>query len=332
MRSGRSGTAASPASAGRVSRLADVAVVTLNWNGKEFLPDMVRSLAARMEKGDLRLVVFDNGSTDGSDRMVEDEFGEHPWFSLVRSDENLGFALGANTVLSGMEEELVVLANTDVVFEEGSIDRLLETLRRRPRAGLVGPMLLWPGGSLQPAKRDFPFPGKLLREHLPLLRRFSARFSPHDREESVDWVVGAVMAIRMEAFREVGGFEESFFFYHEETDLQYRLWRHGWEVWFQPQARVVHLEGGSARQKYGRDSYLYYIPAKLRFLDRHGTCCSVPMFRVLMTLLQLSRLFLGLLRPGLRRRDNRFTADYCSRALGLAWSDIGRKADEVKKG
>lgn len=306
--------------------MARVAVVTLNWNGKKFLPQMVRSIASRMENGDLRLIVFDNGSTDGSDRMVLEEFGGRPWFSLLRSKENLGFARGANTVLRGLKEDLVILANTDVVFQEDSMDWLLRTLDTRPRAGLAGPNLLWPDGSLQPAKRDFPFPGKLLREHVPLLRKMSARHSRHDREERVDWLVGAVMAIRMEAFREVGGFEESFFFYHEETDLQYRMWRHGWEVWFQPKARVVHLEGGSARQKYGRDSYLYYIPAKLRFLGRHGTCWSVFMFRLLMSLLQLSRLLVGLLRPGLRRRDNRFTPGYCRRAIRLAWSDVGRAA------
>lgn len=305
-------------------------VVTLNWNGKEVLPEMVRSLSGQVRELDGRLLVFDNASTDGSDTAVEEEFGDMPWFSMVRSPVNLGFAAGANRAVRGLTEEIVVLANSDTVFPPGSLQALLEGLGRHPDAGLAGPRLLWPDGTLQPSQRDYPFPGPLLTEHVPLLGRLSAKRDPHRREKMVDWMVGAVMALRRRAFEEVGGFDESFFFYHEETDLQYRLSAKGWESWFIPSSEVVHVEGAAARQRFGRETYLRYIPQKIRFITKHGTPGAATIFRIYMSALQVTRAILGLLVPGKRRDDIRFTLPYCRKALRLLYAgERGSEAEEA---
>jgi N-acetylglucosaminyl-diphospho-decaprenol L-rhamnosyltransferase len=293
--------------------------VTLNWNGREVLPGMIRSLAQALESSGSRLLVFDNGSEDGSDRDAEQEFGGRPWFGMVRAGRNLGFAAGANTALSGITSDIAVLANNDTLFPPGSLEELLAGLSRHPRAGVAGPRLLWPDGSLQRSMRDFPFPSRLLVEHFPMTRRLSARWVHHGSERRADWLVGAVLAIRMDAFREVGGFDEDYFFYHEETDLQYRMRRAGWEAWFVPSSEVVHIEGFSASRMYGRDTTLRYIPAKLRFLGKHGGFGSLAAFRLFMTVLATGRLMAGALVPGLRARDGRFSASYCARALGELW-------------
>jgi N-acetylglucosaminyl-diphospho-decaprenol L-rhamnosyltransferase len=294
-------------------------VVTLNWNGGEVLPGMIRSLVPFLEASGSSLIVFDNGSEDGSDREALREFGGFRWFRLVRSDANLGFAAGANRSLSGAEGEIAVLANNDTVFLPGSLEALLEGLGRHPSAGIAGPRLLWPDGRLQRSMRDFPFASRLVVEHLPLFRRLSARWADHSRERRADWLVGAVLAIRMQAFREIGGFDEGYFFYHEETDLQYRMAEAGWETWFVPASEVMHLEGFSATRKYGRDTTLRYIPAKLRFLRKHGGPGSVTAFRLLMTVLALGRYLAGVLVPGLRSRDTRCSAPYFAKAMSALW-------------
>ncbi len=293
-------------------------VLTINWNGREFVEDMVDSLLPQLRSTGSRLVFFDNASTDGSEDRVEERYGDTGLVEVVRWRENLGFSGAANMMLRRLTEEYVVLVNTDTVFLPGSLARLLEALDEHPNAGLVGPRLLWPGGGLQPSMRDFPFARRLVCEHLPLLGRLSAKRRPHDTPRQTDWLVGAVMAIRMAAFREAGGFDTDFFFYHEETELQYRMRQSGWSVRFEPRAEVVHLEGASARQKYGRMTYLRYIPAKLRFLRKHGGRTGIAAFRLSMTALQLGRLFLGSVSPGLRR-DLRYTPEYCRRALRLVW-------------
>jgi GT2 family glycosyltransferase len=284
---------------------------------------MIRSLAPELVSTGSRLLVFDNGSEDGSEAEAAEEFAGMPWFSLVRSDRNLGFAAGANRALSSISDEMVVLANNDTLFRPGSLPELLAGLSRHPRAGVAGPRLLWPDGTLQRSMRDFPFASRLVLEHLPFARRHSARWDDHLSERRVDWLVGAVMAIRTTAFREIGGFDEGFFFYHEETDLQFRLGKAGWETWFVPASEVVHIESFSATRKYGRDTTLRYIPAKLRFLGKHGGVGSLAAFRILMTALALGRLTAGAIVPGLLARDRRCTVSYFSRALGALWRRSG---------
>jgi len=307
------------------------AVAVLNWNGSEVLPAMLRSVLPQVEELGGRLIVLDNGSTDSSADDIEREFGNTVCFSLLRSPVNLGFAGGANLLLREVSEDIVVLANSDTVFLENSLKVLLEAFQRHVKAGLIGPMLLWPEGGLQPSMRDFPFPGKLIREHLPIIRRGSARFGGHGTERRVDWLVGAVMAMRMEAFRSTGGFDEEYFIYHEETDLQYRLSQRGWEIWFVPDAKVVHVEGASTRKIYGRNTYLQYIPAKLRFLRKNGYSGSVSMFRVYMLILQMVRLFTGCVNSRKRNSDIRYTSSYCRKALSLLWTrDTGKQSAPEK--
>lgn len=301
-------------------------VLTINWNGGGFVEDMVVSLLPQLGETGSRLVFFDNASDDGSDDLVEERFAGSGLVEVIRWPENLGFAGAANLMMGRLSEEVVVLANTDTVFLPGSLAALLKVLEEHPEAGLVGPRLLWPDGGLQPSMRDFPFAANLVMEHLPLLRRRSARSRPHDRERTVDWLVGAVMAIRMEAFRQAGGFDSDFFFYHEETELQLRMHQSGWTVRFEPRAEVIHLEGASARKKYGRMTYLRYIPAKLRFLRKHSGRAGILAFRVAMTVLQLGRLFLGGVWPGLRR-DLRHTPEYCRRAIRLIWGGSPRSTE-----
>jgi len=280
---------------------------------------MVRSIAPSLEATGSRLVVFDNGSEDGSPELAAAEFGSAPWFSLTRSDANLGFAAGANRALAGVSEEIAVLANNDTVFRPDSLEELLSATTRHASAGIAGPRLLWPDGRLQRSMRDFPFPSRLLVEHFPPTRRLAARWDDHLEERRADWLVGAVLAIRMRAFREVGGFDEGYYFYHEETDLQYRMSRAGWECWFVPSSEVVHIEGHSATRKYGPDTTLRYIPAKLRFLGRNGAFWSAALFRLLMTGLALGRLLAGAVVPGLRTRDGRCSASYFARAMKALW-------------
>jgi GT2 family glycosyltransferase len=299
-------------------------VAAVNWNGAGVLPGLLDSIAPQVEECGARFLLFDNGSTDGSDRDAERRYGTRPWFRIARSPLNLGFAAGANAALMPLDAEFAVLVNTDTVFRPGSLGALLDGIGRHDRAGVAGPRLLWPDGTLQRSMRDFPFTGRLVREHLPLLGSASARWADHETERTADWLVGAVLCLRMSAFQAVGGFDEDYFFYHEETDLQYRLRRAGWETWFVPSSEVVHIEGFSARRLYGPDTTMRYIPAKLRFLRKHGKPGSVTTFRLFMSSLHLGRLIAGLVMPG-RRSDCRYTAGYCRRALSALWAPASKR-------
>jgi len=294
-------------------------IAAINWNGREFITGMIDSLLPQMKNTETRLLVFDNGSDDGSDDLVEKKYSNTGRVRVQRHGENIGFGRAANRIIAEAGCSTVVLVNTDTILRPDCLQNLLLPLESRPEVALVGPRLLWPDGSFQFSQRDFPFPGRLLLEHIPILRKRTAKFSSHDEAVYVDWLVGAMMAIRVKAFNEIGGFAEEFFFFHEETDLQYRLAEAGWKVWFEPSAEVFHLEGASARQKYGHRIYLRHIPGKLLFLQRHGTLVDIMSFKLLMTLLQVLRMMTGWLSGKLRASDVRYTAGYCREAIRLLW-------------
>ncbi len=139
--------------------MARFTVLTLNWNGLEVLPAMVESLAGPVEELGGELVVFDNGSSDGSQDLVEKQWGDRSWFRLVRSGKNLGFAGGASRAIDDIDSEIIVLANSDTFFLPGSLEELLSAAEEGGPFGVMGPRLLWPDGTLQRSMRDFPFPG-----------------------------------------------------------------------------------------------------------------------------------------------------------------------------
>ena len=296
-----------------------VLIAAINWNGRDFITGMIDSLLPQIKKAGTRLLIFDNGSSDGSADLVEDKYSGTGIVSVFRNGENIGFGRAAGRIIEDADCATVVLVNTDTILRPGCLENLLTSLESRPDVAFAGPRLLWPDGTLQSSMRDFPFPGKLLLEHIPVLRKLTAKYSPHDKGRYADWLVGAMMAIRVEAFNEVGGFAEEFFFFHEETDLLYRFATAGWKVWFEPSAEVFHLEGASSRQKYGRRVYLRHIPGKLLFLKRHGTRLDVFSFKLMMTLLQAGRMITGRLFGKLAESDVRYTACYCTEAIRLLW-------------
>jgi GT2 family glycosyltransferase len=291
-------------------------VAAVNFNGGEFLMPMVRSLLPQLGETGSRLLLFDNCSSDGSADAVEEAFRSSGLVTIERNPSNIGFGRAANLIINRCDCPVAVLVNTDTVVLPGCLGRLLACMDAHPDTAFAGPKLLWPDGSLQSSKRDFPFPLNLARENVPLLRRRTAKYSNHLESGYTDWLVGAMMAVRTAPFRAVGGFSEKYVFFHEETDLQFRLRKRGWRVWFEASAEVVHIGGASTQQVFGGMSMLQQIPGKLLFLQCHGKPSDVFLYRVLMTALQLRRYCAGIL-PG--KRDLRWSRDYIRRALGLLW-------------
>jgi len=301
-------------------------VAAINWNGREFITAMIDSILPQLRETGTTLLVFDNGSNDSSADLIEEKYHQSGIVDVYRNMENIGFGKAANRIISGATSPYVVIVNTDTVLLPGCLQNLLVSLESRPEVAFAGPKLLWPDGSLQPSRRDFPFPGKLLLENTPLLRKLTAKHSAHSEGAYTDWLVGAMMAIRVKAFNESGGFKEEFLFFHEETDLQFRLRKSGWKVWFEPSAEVIHLEGASSSQLYGSSVYLQHIPGKLMFLETHGTRADVASYKLLMTILQLHRMLIGKLSAKLAASDIRFTEKYCREAIRLLWSQGERPA------
>lgn len=232
--------------------MSDCVVAIVNYNTRELLRDCLASVVQTRPR---QVVVVDNASSDGSAEMVRAEF---PNVDLRANQTNPGYGAAANQAIMGCEAPYVLLLNSDTLLRPGALDALTDYLDRYPRAGVVGPRLVNPDGSLQ--RSCFPFPTPLdtfivlsnlykLIQRTPLLREAYLRTWSHNSPRVVPWVLGAALAFRREAFEAVGGFEEAYIMYSEEVDLCYRLKAAGWETHYAPVTDVTHIRGASTSQR-----------------------------------------------------------------------------------
>lgn len=195
------------------------------------------------------LVFADNGSRDGTVVLLEAWREREPRLMIVRLDRNRGYAAGVNAAFAAVPGHDVLLINPDVGFEgPRAVEALAVELARRPRAAAAGPALYDPSGARQPSARRFPTGPAILASlpragAIPWLRARRAEYlAPSRANEStpVEWVTGAAMLIRREAYDELGGWDERYFLYLEDVDFCLRLRRAGWEVIYVPNASAVH--------------------------------------------------------------------------------------------
>ncbi|MFL6200703.1 MAG: glycosyltransferase family 2 protein [Thermoanaerobaculia bacterium] len=224
----------------------EIAAVLVTHNTREPLLGALASL--RPHPGATEVVVVDSASTDGTAEAVRRAF---PEVKLLEGP-NDGYGAAANRGIGACSAPFVLLLNSDVVVRPGALRALADYLAAHPRAGLAGPRLENPDGTLQRSCFAFLGTARLAVEKTRICRRigrwlgrWSVHYGPDDRPRQVPWVLGAALALRREAFDAVGGFDPAFFLYGEEVDLCYRLWQAGWEVHYAPAATVMHIGGAS---------------------------------------------------------------------------------------
>lgn len=269
-----------------------IGVVIVSYNTRELLQRCLASLRGCGRP--LRSVVVDNASCDGSPAMVRDQF---PEVELLAPDQNLGFAGGTNLGLraglgiglaepaphlpppSALPPEYVLLLNPDTVVHPEAIEMLADFLDAHPRVGAVGPRLLNPDGSLQPAAFRFPTLSMTLLDLFPPGEVLPGRLYnswwhgryPQERADlpfPIDHPLGACILTRRSVLEQVGVLDPGFFMYAEEIDWCYRVRQAGWSIWQQPAARVTHVGGASTSQFRARMQVALYA-SRLRFFRKH---------------------------------------------------------------
>lgn len=304
-----------------------VAAVIVSYNTVALLRDCLASLrACRLS---LRVVVVDNASRDGSAAMARAEF---PEVAVVDAGHNAGFAggtaiglralgvpvAGAAAQAAGAAPDHILVLNPDTVVHPGAIEAMAAFLDAHPRVGLVGPRLLNPDGSPQPAAFRFPTllmtaldlfpPGEVLPGRL-YNSWWHGRY-PQERGGEpfpIDHPLGACMLVRAAVLREVGAMDEAYFMYSEEIEWCWRIRAAGWAIWQVPAARVTHV-GGAATRQFRRAMQVALWRSRAQFVARAGPPWRAAAHRLIVRA--------GALRIAL-----------------LAWRDYGRGAiggDELR--
>jgi hypothetical protein len=274
-----------------------VSAVFVNWNGGETLLRSLRSLAEHPPSVEWEAIVVDNASSDGSPDRVAAEL---PWVRVVRNRANRGLSAANNQGIAASEAPHVLVCNPDILFRDGAVDALLGVLDRRPRAAWAVARLLRPNGSIQTSVGDLPTLGDALLGRRWQLRRSGGREQrgfwwdgwAHDEELAIGHGMEACYLVRRAALADIGVQDERFPLDWEGIDWAARARDAGWEVWFCPDAEVVHLGGVSVRQvrfrwvlRSHRGMYRYFAkrsPAAARPLLAAAFCARGAMKAVAM--------------------------------------------------
>lgn len=191
------------------------------------------------------VIVVDNSASEEKLSNLKEEFGD--WVSTLSPQKNLGFGAAQNRAVKRAKGEYVLLCNPDLEIQDESVTRLLQFADQEPTLGIVGPLLLHSDGSVQDSSRRFPTFADLVIKRLGLsrlfpkkMRRYLMQDRKFDKPTEVDWLVGAAMLMRKDRFEELGGFDEDFFLFFEDTDLCRRMKEAGYSVQIHPDAMMIH--------------------------------------------------------------------------------------------
>jgi GT2 family glycosyltransferase len=289
-----------------------IGVVIVSFNTRDILRRCLQALAVSHGVA-LRVVVVDNGSSDGSVAMVANEF---PDVQLLCNTLNTGFGAATNQgiqlflkplndpckkdgTIEAIQPEMlrpdyIVLLNSDAFVEPDTLACMLAYAQADATAGAIAPQLRNADGSLQPTGRPFPS----LRTKLADLTGWSRRGGrnnyliagrDYDTIADVDEVPAACVLARRAVFEQVGGFDEGFRFNYEDVDWCRRVATAGWRVVYLPSARVMHLWGASQRSRREWVE-LHSRRGLLRYFTKHGQPFELQGLRLVLAVLDLARI------------------------------------------
>lgn len=289
-------------------RAADLTVIIVNWNTVDLLDDCLRSVLDYGPAGlSQEIVVVDNASSDGS---VEHLRTNWPSVKLIANDENVGFCRANNQAIRVSEAPYLLLINTDARLRAGCVNTMLGYLQHDPRAGVVGPRLVYGDGSFQRWTAGQSLSLGSCATYLLGLDRLAARhqaragmYLNYDIAEPFKpgWVSSAVMLVRRAALDEIGAFDESIFVYMDDVDLCQRATDAGWNTWYAAETTAVHFMGASSRRATGNASPEAFRALNRWFERRHGRRAALAL-RALATVGFSARACLCLIN-GLLRTD-----------------------------
>jgi N-acetylglucosaminyl-diphospho-decaprenol L-rhamnosyltransferase len=256
----------------------DVAIVIVTYNSIHVVGDLLDSLPAALGTLTADVVVVDNSSADGTAEFVAAR-GD---CRLVRS-ANTGYAAGLNRgVRAAMSADAILVLNPDVQLRENTVPALLAALGE-PNVGIAAPQVRSPLGQLELSLRREPTLPRALgltRTGLAVFSEYVSRPADYASPRTADWALGAVLAISRKCWDLLGGWDETFFLYSEETDFALRARDAGLLTRYQPDAVAMHIGGQSGRSQA---TYAMQVVNRVRlYRRRHGAIASWLYFALIL--------------------------------------------------
>ena len=221
----------------------DVAAVVVTYNSADHVSALLDSIPSAMGSLSYSIVVVDNGSSDQTAELLESRTD-----CVVVRSTNDGYAAGMNrAVKAGEEADAVLILNPDATLDADAVPAMMRVLGK-PGVGIVAPRVREADGSLSPTLRRGPTMGRVGGLSFTGWPAFTERIedpAAYESEHEVEWAVGAILLVDGECYRRLGGMDETYFLYSEETDFSLRAKDAGWATVYTPAAGAMHVGGGS---------------------------------------------------------------------------------------
>jgi len=254
----------------------DISVIIVNYNNFDLLYQCLSTMIEYTEGLEYEIIVFDNNSTEGN---IDDILEKYNHINLIKNKQNIGFAKANNIAAKRAKGKYLLLLNNDILFLENSIKKVYDFIRSRDLPCLVGCKLLNEDKSIQNSIYSFPSATNIFASNMFLYKLFpdSKKLNKSCRMNNtisqplvVDVVIGAFMLISRDIFIKMGGFDERFEFYHEDTELCYRFKKNYGDVIYFPKTEIVHIGGGTTN-KYLWFQYKNRSISIIKFMQKYFT-------------------------------------------------------------
>ncbi|MCP4705568.1 MAG: glycosyltransferase family 2 protein, partial [candidate division Zixibacteria bacterium] len=225
-----------------------VSAIVVTYNSAENIISCLEALQSEVDSVGGEILVYDNHSNDNTVDLIKTEF---PNITLYESKQNFGFGEANNKAVEKSKGEYILFANPDMVLDRGGLKVLLETFQEQPQVGAAVARLYNPDGSFQPTCRNFPdfyniffSRGSVLNHKvLPSKTEETYTLGDFDKITEIPAASAACMLMEKGFFKKIGGFDNRFFLFMEDTDLSLRIKQAGKKVFFEPKAGALHYWG-----------------------------------------------------------------------------------------
>ena len=245
----------------------DLSIIIVSFNTKKILKECIESIVKTTKKIKYELIVVDNNSKDGSVELLRKLAKKYP-IHVITNNKNAGFGIANNQGAKKAKGKYLLFINPDTLVKKNVLGEMVLWMEKNPKVGVSTCALRNRDGSLQGTGGYFPnlfkvFAWMFFLENIPLIDRLIKPFHPMHPQSPIykgevffkkahqrDWVTGAFLLTRKDIFEKVGGFDQDYFMYTEETDLCWRIKKDGWQIWFLPEWNIVHFGGASSTAEF----------------------------------------------------------------------------------
>lgn len=274
--------------------MGKVSIIIVNYNTSKLLDNCINSIYKNCINSNYEIIVVDNASDQTDIKEVEIKYKQ---VRFIYNKQNEGFGKANNIGSRVADGEYLLFLNSDTIVKNDIVEifRLYyERNFKNIKLGCLGAWLYDENGNINSSCGHFPSKKEVINNYLNLIFKFNTKKIIGNSKESldikeVDYVVGALMFIKRKLFNEINGFDENFFMYYEETDLQYRLKQYGYKNIILNTPNVIHLEGKSPC--ITNNKRIIYTESMYKFFKKRSGKISYMIFKYITLFLRIPIFF-----------------------------------------